>query len=83
MNCFLAKYGKLFLGKERIKMPKYEVTMTWESWMRVEVEADSLAEARELGQELIAEKGEGQEYGGEWQDSAEAELVEEEEEDDE
>jgi hypothetical protein len=64
-------------------MAKYEVTMTWESWMRVEVEADSEAEARELGQELIAEKGEGQEYGGEWQDSAEAELVEDDEDDEE
>jgi hypothetical protein len=62
-------------------MAKYEVTMTWESWMRVEVEADSQAEAAALGQELIAEKGEGQEYGGEWQDSAEAELVEDDEED--
>ena len=62
-------------------MAKYEVTMTWESWMRVEVEADSEREAAAIGQELIAEKGEGQEYGGEWQDSAEAELLEEEEED--
>lgn len=62
-------------------MAKYEVTMTWESWMRVEVEADSKAEAAALGQELIAEKSQGQEYGGEWQDSAEAELLEEEEED--
>tara|TARA_B110000503_G_scaffold49712_1_gene80694 strand:+ start:4037 stop:4228 length:192 start_codon:yes stop_codon:yes gene_type:complete len=60
-------------------MANYEVTMTWESWMRVEVEADSEAEARELGQELIAEKGEGQEYGGEWQDSAEATIIEEDE----
>lgn len=61
-------------------MAKYEVTMTWESWMRVEVEADSEREAAAIGQELIAHKGEGQEYGGEWQDSAEAELIEEEEE---
>lgn len=61
-------------------MAKYEVTMTWEGWWRVEVEADSEAEARALGEELITQKGEGQEFGGEWVDSAEAELIEEEEE---
>ena len=64
-------------------MAKYEVTMTWEGWYRVEVEADSEAEAIRIGEELIAEKGEGQEYGGEWQDSAEAELVEEDEDEEE
>lgn len=62
-------------------MAKYEVTMTWEGWWRIEVEADSEEEARELGEKLIAEKGEGNEYGGEWVDSAEAELIEEDEED--
>jgi hypothetical protein len=61
-------------------MAKYEVTATWEGWWRIEVEADSEAEARALGEELIMQKGEGQEYGGEWQDSAEAELIEEDEE---
>lgn len=61
-------------------MPKYEVSMTWEGWWRVEVEADSEAEARELGERLLTQKGEGQEYAGEWQDSAEAELIEEDEE---
>jgi len=60
-------------------MATYEVTMTWEGWYRIEVEADSEAEARRIGEELIMEKGEGQEYGGEWQDSAEVELVEEDE----
>jgi hypothetical protein len=58
-------------------MATYEVTMTWEGWYRIEVEADSIQEAREIGEELIAQKGEGQEYGGEWQDSAQAELIEE------
>lgn len=62
-------------------MATYEVTMTWEGWYRIEVEADSAAEARELGEELIMQKGEGQEFGGEWTDSAEVELIEEEEED--
>ena len=60
-------------------MATYEVTATWEGWYRVEVEADSLAEARAIGQSLIMEKGEGEEYGGEWQDSVEAELIEEDE----
>lgn len=62
-------------------MATYEVTATWEGWYRVEVEADSLAEAQRIGQELIMEKGEGEEFGGEWQDSASAELIEEDEED--
>lgn len=61
-------------------MATYEVTATWEGWYRVEVEADSLEEAQEIGQALIMEKGEGEEYGGEWQDSASAELIEEDEE---
>lgn len=60
-------------------MATYEVTATWEGWWRVEVEADSLAEARDIGEELIMKKGQGEEYGGEWQDSASAELIEEDE----
>lgn len=62
-------------------MATYEVTMTWEGWYRVEVEADSFADARELGQSMIAEQGYGEEYGGEWQDSAEATIIEDDEED--
>ena len=64
-------------------MATYEVTMTWEGWYRIEVEADSEAEARELGEQLIMQKGEGQEFGGEWVDSAEVELIEDEDEEEE
>jgi hypothetical protein len=64
-------------------MAKYEVTMTWEGWWSIEVEANSEEEACRIGEELIAQKGEGQEVGGEWVDSAEAELIEEEDEEEE
>lgn len=64
-------------------MATYEITATYEVWHRLEVEADSLAEARRLGEEAMMQNGESEEIGGEWQDSVEAELIEEEEEDEE
>ncbi len=63
-------------------MAKYEVTMTWEGWWSVEVEASSEEEARRIGEEMIV-GGEGQEVGGEWVESAEAGLLEEDEDEDE
>ena len=62
-------------------MATYEVTATWESWHRVMVEADSPDEARRLGEIAMITNGESQEIGGEWQDSVEAELIEDDEED--
>lgn len=61
-------------------MATYEITATWESWHRVMVEADSLAEALRLGEIAIITNGESREFGGEWQDSVEAELIEDDEE---
>lgn len=60
-------------------MATYEITATYEVWHRLEIEADSLDEARRLGELAIMTNGESEEIGGEWQDSVEAELIEEEE----
>lgn len=64
-------------------MATYEITATYEVWHRLEIEADSLAEAQRLGEIAMMQNGESEEIGGEWQDSVEAELIEEEEEDEE
>ena len=61
------------------KMATYEITATYEVWHRVEVEADSHAEALRLGEQAMMFNGESEEIGGEWQDSVEAELIEEDE----
>ena len=59
-------------------MAIYEVNATFEGWHMVEVEADSLEEARELGEKMLM-NGEGEEIGGEWTDDFTADLLEEEE----
>ena len=62
-------------------MPIYEITATYEVWHRLEIEADTLADARRLGEEAMMLRGESDEIGGEWQDSVEVELIEDDEED--
>ena len=59
-------------------MAKYEVNATFEGWHMVEVEADSLEEALELGEQMLM-NGEGEEIGGEWSGDITADLLEEEE----